>query len=107
MKSVHPVKISRSFRSYSARPAKIIGFGDLAPVTTSFQDTEAGWTVGTGVESRLQFFNLIGKNWTIKTECLYADLGSVTNGAVAPPTSVTHNMAIQEHIFRTGINHFT
>ncbi len=85
---------------------KVTGFGSFAPITTfSFRDAKAGWTVGAGIESPLRFFDLIGKNWTVKTEYLYADLGHVTNVAVTPTVTMTHTMTIQEHIFRGGINY--
>jgi outer membrane immunogenic protein len=75
--------------------------------TQAFSHTKTGWTVGAGVESPFEFFNLFGKNWTAKTEYLYVDLGSSSDTFQstvigAPVTFSTH---AQEHIFRSGLNY--
>jgi outer membrane immunogenic protein len=57
-----------------------------APVSTAFSGsrTNAGWTIGTGLEARLA-----GTNWTAKVEYLYIDLGEFNKSvAQAPATGV-------------------
>lgn len=64
-----------------------------------------GWTVGGGIESPIEW---LGKNWTLKSEYLYVDLGSVDDNVVLASTVFTLNSKIREHIFRAGINyHFS
>jgi outer membrane immunogenic protein len=60
----------------------------------SVSDTNAGWTVGGGVEAAL------AANWTAKVEYLYADLGDVSCTVCAPAT----NVDFRTHIVRTGVN---
>ncbi len=67
--------------------------------------TEAGWTVGAGVEVAL------ADNWTAKVEYLYADLGTVNancgttfctsnNGGAPVPVSI----GLTESLVRVGVN---
>jgi outer membrane immunogenic protein len=53
--------------------AGIVGIGNAAAASTS--STKAGWTAGAGVEGA------IDRNWTVKLEYLYMDLGRVGNGS--------------------------
>jgi outer membrane immunogenic protein len=68
--------------------------------------TKTGWTVGAGVETPFEFFNLFGKNWTSKTEYLYVDLGSTKDPvSVFGDSNTAFSTHVQEHIFRSGLNY--
>lgn len=58
-------------------------------------DTKAGWTVGGGLEIKLD------RNWSFKSEYLFVDLGDVR---VATPVPITAE-ANEFHIIRAGINY--
>jgi outer membrane immunogenic protein len=67
----------------------------------SASSTQAGWTVGAGVEGA------ISGNWTARLEYLYVDLGNVNNtfagiGAFAPLTVRSH---VTDNILRAGVNY--
>jgi outer membrane immunogenic protein len=69
----------------------------------AFSTTRVGWTVGAGVEYALN------RNWSIKGEYLYVDLGNVsTVGTIVPPAAgfvdatTTH---LTTSIGRGGINY--
>ena len=60
--------------------------------------TKAGWTVGGGIEYA------VNRNWSVKAEYLYVDLGKFDCGAACgavPPTNVKFNT----NIFRAGLNY--
>lgn len=71
--------------------------------------TKTGWTVGGGVEVGLT------KNWSIKTEYLYADLGTIKSTkddftAFNPPINYptnpfTHKIDYTTHTARVGLNY--
>lgn len=72
--------------------------------------TRTGWTVGGGVEGQ------ISRNWSVKAEYLYVDLGSTTdsfstfyNGTGLPFTGQagfrTVTTSFRENIFRAGLNY--
>ena len=69
----------------------------------SFSKTKVGWTVGGGVEYA------ISKNWTLKAEYLYMDLGSesvsANPGITLPPFRVGYNWETTANIFNIGINY--
>jgi outer membrane immunogenic protein len=76
-------------------------FGDIRASTPGFagaSNTEAGWTVGAGLE-----FAIAG-NWTAKAEYLYVDLGKfncgISCGAIA-----TDNVSFTTNIVRAGVNY--
>jgi outer membrane immunogenic protein len=87
----------------------------MMPVATTALDlgswsrTQAGWTVGGGVEAAL------GGNWSIKFEYLYMDLGHVggtafTTSIVAPVGTTTalsnvFNTRFTDSIARVGVNY--
>jgi len=79
---------------------------DLVPPNRSYVFThrQGGWTVGGGIETPVNFFGLLGPNWTAKTEYLYVDLGR-TNDVANPATGAAFATHTQEHIFRGGINY--
>jgi outer membrane immunogenic protein len=74
-------------------------------VAASFKTIKTGWTVGGGMESPLEFFGMFGKNWTVKTEYLYVDLGSSSDTYSVGPAPFTLTTKVQEHIVRGGINY--
>jgi outer membrane immunogenic protein len=77
-----------------------LAVGDIrasAPGFAGGTSTNAGWTLGGGVE-----FALPG-NWTAKAEYLRVDLGGFNcTGCSAPPTN---NVSLQENVFRAGVNY--
>jgi len=75
-----------------------------APVTVALSksDTNGGWTVGAGIESRLW------GNWTAKVEYLYIDLGDFNNSvqfATTPVLGARFSSHITDHIARVGLNY--
>lgn len=73
---------------------------------TNFKDVRAGWALGAGVETPLELFDWFKPGqWTVKTEYLYADLGSASNSYNL--NGIQHNLTTEEtnHIFRTGVNY--
>ncbi len=62
---------------------------------TSASTTNAGWTIGAGVE-----FALV-QNWTAKIEYLYMDLGNFNTAVSAP---VATNVDFTANIVRAGVN---
>jgi outer membrane immunogenic protein len=86
--------------------------GPFLATTGNFSNSKTGWTIGTGVETRL------GGGWSAKLEYLYIDLGNVTdvlpipinpafgaafvNGGGAGMTSTLH---VTDNIIRAGLNY--
>jgi outer membrane immunogenic protein len=74
-----------------------------AGVNATFNRT--GWTVGGGLEY------MITRNWSVKGEYLYADLGTVNAVAptfpapAAPTTFITYSHRFTENIARAGLNY--
>lgn len=64
---------------------------------SSGSDFRAGWTVGAGVEAS------ITKNWTVKIEYLYADLGNRQTFNVMP--GVPETVSFTANILRAGVNY--
>jgi outer membrane immunogenic protein len=67
----------------------------------SVSATNAGWTVGGGVE--WAFFN----NWSLKAEYLYYDLGTISHGMTDPFFPATYNASadVKGSIVRGGLNY--
>ena len=68
----------------------------------SDKDTNAGWTVGAGIEHR------IAGNWTAKLEYLYMDLGTfhyTVAFPAAPTIGARINSDVTDHIVRIGLNY--
>jgi outer membrane immunogenic protein len=67
-------------------------------VATGFSGstTRIGWTVGGGIEKAFT------RNWSVKAEYLYVDLGNYTFGA---GTGLDTNVRLRDHIARVGINY--
>lgn len=63
---------------------------------TSASETKAGWTVGGGLEVKLD------RNWSIKAEYLFVDLGHITLPNGASPIRSDFD---EFHIVRAGINY--
>jgi len=77
-----------------------LAIGDIEANRTGFvgsKDTNAGWTVGVGIEG------VIADNWTAKVEYLYADLGDTACSAVACGTATT--VDLQLNVLRAGLNY--
>jgi outer membrane immunogenic protein len=91
--------------AYGSIKTKINTVSFVGPVTQSFSHTNAGWTVGAGIETPLRLLGLLGPNWTTKTEYLYVDLGSTSDSFVFGALPATTTRSVTEHIFRTGINY--
>jgi outer membrane immunogenic protein len=76
-------------------------FGDIRASTPGFagaSNTEAGWTVGAGLE-----FAIAG-NWTAKAEYLYVDLGKFNCG-ISCGALATDNVSFTTNIVRAGVNY--
>jgi outer membrane immunogenic protein len=78
-----------------------LAVGDISartPLLPGKSETNAGWTVGAGLE-----FALLG-NWTAKAEYLYVDLGTFNCG-LSCGAAVTDNVSFTSHLLRGGINY--
>ena len=78
-----------------------LAVGDIQAATPGFPgatSTNAGWTLGAGLEVALQ------GNWSAKAEYLHVDLGRFncgTNCAAVP----TDNVSMHDDVFRAGLNY--
>ena len=75
--------------------------GDIraaAPGLPGGTNTNAGWTVGGGVE-----FALPG-NWSAKAEYLHVDLGNFNCGTNCGGTP-NENVSMRDNVFRAGVNY--
>ncbi|MFZ2445489.1 MAG: outer membrane protein [Syntrophobacteraceae bacterium] len=88
--------------SYSANTSYLPA-GAFSSYPASFSTIKVGWTAGGGVEYA------IAKNWTVKAEYLYMDLGSESVNANPipsnPPFRVGYNWESTSHIFNIGVNY--
>jgi len=78
-----------------------LAVGDVhasTPGLASASNTNAGWTVGGGIE-----FALPG-NWSAKAEYLHVDLGD-TNCGTACGGTPNENVSLHEDVFRAGVNY--
>jgi outer membrane immunogenic protein len=78
-----------------------LAMGDIRAATPGFagaSGTNAGWTVGGGIE-----FALPG-NWTAKAEYLHVDLGSFNCGANCNGLP-TDNVSMHDNVVRAGVNY--
>jgi outer membrane immunogenic protein len=75
----------------------------IVALTVPGSVVKAGWTLGAGVEAAL------GKNWSVKAEYLFIDLGSHTVSAANPtgfgPLVVNQRFNIHDNIVRVGVNY--
>jgi outer membrane immunogenic protein len=77
-------------------------FGDIraaAPGLSGGSETNAGWTVGGGLE-----FAVAG-NFTLKAEYLYVDLGKFNCGGGCLGGAATDNVSFTTNIVRAGLNY--
>lgn len=74
------------------------GVATTTSLATGFSGstTRVGWTVGGGIEK------MLNRNWSVKAEYLYVDLGNHTFGA---GTGFDTNVRLRDHIARIGINY--
>jgi outer membrane immunogenic protein len=84
--------------------------GPFLPSAGSSSDTRFGWTIGAGVETK------IDSRWSVKLEYLYVDLGDVGNSFAIPINRASAAFAnglatasqtahITDHIARIGFNY--
>ena len=76
-------------------------FGNIqasSPTLAGNSTTNAGWTVGAGLE-----FALVG-NWTLKAEYLFVDLGKFNCG-LGCGLSTVDNVSFDANIVRAGVNY--
>lgn len=68
---------------------------------TSDSRTHSGWTVGGGLEY------LVNRNWSVKAEYLYLDLGTETYGNVAffDAAFPGADLSLKIHTFKLGLNY--
>jgi outer membrane immunogenic protein len=71
-------------------------FSTSAGAGFSGSTTRAGWTAGGGIEKALS------RNWSIKAEYLYVDLGTAR---FAANTAFATDVRLRDHIARIGINY--
>jgi outer membrane immunogenic protein len=85
----------KSTFSYVAFPA--------FPFFGEYDATRGGWTAGGGIE------HAFGRNWSVKAEYLYVDLGSFTYNTVVVPIftgeAFAANVKTRMHVARLGINY--
>jgi outer membrane immunogenic protein len=92
--------------AYGSVKTKIAAAFLGAPVNAEISSTKGGWTVGGGIETPFTFLNILGPNWTSKTEYLYVDLGTSAGAFPVAPgllVTATNSTQVHEHIFRTGL----
>ncbi len=78
-----------------------LAVGDIRGATPGLgggENTNAGWTVGGGIEVALP------GNWSAKAEYLWVDLGKFNCGAGCS-ASPTDNVSLQGNVFRAGVNY--
>jgi outer membrane immunogenic protein len=79
-----------------------VAFGDIEAHVPGFSgdsSTEAGWTLGGGLEVAL------AANWTAKAEYLYVDLGSMSCSAANCAGLGSTEVEFQTHVLRGGLNY--
>jgi outer membrane immunogenic protein len=78
-----------------------LAVGDIRATTPGFSgatQTNAGWTVGGGVEFALT------NNWTAKAEYLHVDLGNFNCGFNCG-AAATNNVSLHSDVVRAGVNY--
>jgi len=75
--------------------------GAAQPAVADKSDFALGWTAGGGLEV------LLGGNWSLKGEYLYADLGKLSTRSNVPgvaTANATHEADAKLHVARVGVN---
>ena len=100
--AVTEVHLANSYFNTPPGPA----FPTIGPSSgaSSQAQTRLGWALGAGIEWA------VGGNWSLKTEYLYADFGSVTTTAnvtsgVGNPDIFSTSASLKAHIARFGANY--
>ncbi len=82
---------------------QVVGLVAPNTVSSTVSSTRAGWTVGAGFEY------MMTRNWSVKGEYLYVDLGTAsTTGVVAPVVAgltYTTSAHVTANIARVGVNY--
>ena len=68
-------------------------------VSTSYSTNRSGWTAGGGVEMALD------RNWSVKAEYLYIDLGDWGITSSSGGLTSTSTVKFTDNIFRLGVNY--
>ena len=99
-------KLSSNYRHICVGCSPLVG-GLAASFSES--DTLVGWTIGGGAEL------LVARNWTLKTEYLYYDLGDMSVTTLVPGFGfnglafIRHSPTVESHfaghIVRAGLNY--
>lgn len=79
-----------------------LAVGDIRASTPGFttqSTTNAGWTLGGGLEAALS------PNWTAKAEYLYVDLGKFNCGVSCGGGLTTDNVSFHTNLIRAGVNY--
>jgi len=78
-------------------------FNLFAPQTASTSTTRVGWALGTGLEYA------ITRNWSVKGEYLYTDLGGASNAGLIGTTAfsgpMTGHATLVRQTARLGVNY--
>lgn len=88
--------------AYGDTESVLTGVVDILPVASKKSETKTGWVVGGGVEYALT------NHWTIKSEYLYANLGTVTlySGDLGlPGADLNFGNEVAFHTARVGLNY--
>lgn len=73
--------------------------GPALPVTSGFNDTQVGWTIGAGIQYA------INNNWSVRGEYRYTDFGDI-RGALNPGfPAVNMRVSTQTHTFLAGLSY--
>jgi len=72
-----------------------VAYGKLSSIIAEVSDTRVGWTVGAGAEYA------IDNNWSLKTEYLYTDLGSMSVESFGEVGDIDFKF----HTVRAGLNY--
>lgn len=94
-------RIGYAFDSFMPYVTGGLAVGDIragAPGVPGASDTNAGWTVGGGIEWALP------GNWSAKAEYLHIDLGAFNCGTACGGTP-NQNVSKHEDVFRAGVNY--
>ena len=80
--------------------------GAVAPASISLKQTKSGYTVGAGIETPMHpIFGWTFPNWSIRTEYLYVDLGTVTDNYTYGGAPHTLTTQVRNNVFRTSLNY--